>query len=563
MASDLLNTDDPEMTIQLLRAAALIDQDSAIFEYGNVLVQRTYFENDSVRIISGGPACLLDLVGRGMLTCYIQGDHLMAPPSSLILRTIRELSYNHLKGSLILLPADSGTLLNFGVAIERALNDNLKVKIISISDDFENDSKGKIRKRGLSGIVLMSKIAGAMSERSKTLTEIYDYCSKVLDNMKSIGFTVPTSKETIPVPCTCMEKIQEIYEPEAKKRKAEYDFKQEICAKTYDALLHKKEVPEEPDVPGKINLVTQDRVVILLNINKALTKVEQYMCAKAFIDYLDNIYVSVYRLYIGQFICELDKINLTVTIFKPFDYAVVEYLDDACKAPGWHRMNLHKYITVSEILMIAKLKRKDRLSPPIRGPKLSEKLSNVLLYSAQFACEALISCEKQLNMIDSERGKGDTGSRLKRAAETLLKRMQQDKVITNCPFAFLESMSKLLERTVGGATGCIYSIMFEAAALVFGEMQEEDIIMPETWLHALEQARDALKSCHSAILFLNPVVDVLRRIAILAFLFGVGNSLKKVRRGCVESEYVRVVRRILNRGRSRNYCRPRRRNAGF
>nr|CAI5858753.1 unnamed protein product [Callosobruchus analis] len=417
----------------------------------------------------------------------------MAPPSSLILRTIRELSYNHLKGSLILISADSGTLLNFGVAIERALNDNLKVKIIPISDDIENDSKEKIRKRGLSGIVLMSKIAGAMSERSKTLTEIYDYCSKVLNNMKSIGFTVPTSKDSIPVPCTCMDKIQEMYEPEAKKRKGEYDFKQEICAKTYDAFLHKKEVPEEPDVPGKINLVTQDQVVILLNTNKALTKVEKFMCAKAFIDYFDNICVSVVRLYIGEFISELDKTSLAVTIFKPFDNAVLEYLDDACKAPGWRRVNQHKFITVSEILIAAKLKRKDRLAPPIRGPQLSEKLSNVVLYSTQFACEALISCEKQLNMIDSERGKGDTGSRLKRAADTLLKRIQENKVITNCPFAFLESMSKLLERTVGGATGCIYSIMFEAAALVFGEMQEEDIIMPETWLHALEVAGDALK----------------------------------------------------------------------
>nr|CAH7756970.1 unnamed protein product [Callosobruchus chinensis] len=539
MASNLLDTEDPKTTVHLLRAAALIDEDSAIFEYGNALVQRTYFENDSVRIISGGPACLLDLVGRGMLTCYIQGENLMAPPSSLILRTIRELSYNHLRGSLILVPADSGTLLNFGVAIERALNDNLKVKMIPISDDFDYGSKGKIRKRGLSGILLLSKIAGAMSERSRTLTEIYYYCLKVLDNMKSIGFTVPTSKETIPTPCRCMEKMHENYEPAAKKMKAEYDFKQEICSKTYDALLHKKEVPEEADIPGKINLVSTDEVVIVLNTNKALTKVEQFMCAKAFIDYFDSMYMSVCRLYVGEFICELDKANLAVTIFKPFDYTVLEYLDDVCKAPGWRRVNQHKnFISVSHILMRARLTRRDRLSPPIRGPKLSEKLSNVLLYSTQFACEALISCEKQLNMIDSERGKGDTGSRLKRAAETLLSRLQQDKVITNCPFAFFESMSKLLERTVGGATGCIYSIMFEAAAVVFRDMQEEDIITPETWLHALELARDALKSGQSSILFLNPV-DVHLRIAILAFLFGVGNSLKKVRRDCMVLQFAK------------------------
>ncbi|CAH1978012.1 unnamed protein product [Acanthoscelides obtectus] len=403
MACPLLNINEPHFTVNLLTAAALTDQDSAIFEYGNVLVQKTYFENDAVRIISGGPACLLDLVGKGMLTCYIQGEQLMAPTSSLILRTIRELSYNHQKGSLLLVPADSGTLLNFGVAIERALNDNLKVKMIPISDDYENVFKTSIRKRGLSGIVLLSKIAGAMSERGKSLLEIYEYCLKLMHNMKSIGFTIPTSNESVPSPCKCMEKVGDICEPETKRIKAEYDFKEKICAKTHDAILYIRAF-EEPEVPWKINLTVGDEVVLLLNTNKTLTKAEDFMCAKAFIDYLDSISVLVHRLYIGPFITDLHGTNLTVTILKPHNPAVIEYLDDVCKAPGWRRVNQHKIIAVSEILMTAKLTRKDRLAPPIRGAKLSEKLANILMYSTQFACEALISCEKQLNVIDSERG---------------------------------------------------------------------------------------------------------------------------------------------------------------
>lgn len=66
-------------------------------------------------------------------------------------------------------------------------------------------------------------------------------------------------------------------------------------------------------------------------------------------------------------------------------------------------MNQGCFLTVEHPIR-GRLTRKERLSPPIRGPKLTERVANTLLYSTQFACDALLSCEKQLNTIDSERG---------------------------------------------------------------------------------------------------------------------------------------------------------------
>lgn len=67
----------------------------------------------------------------------------------------------------------------------------------------------------------------------------------------------------------------------------------------------------------------------------------------------------------------------------------------------WKKVYQNASLTVASPLS-GKLRRKDRLTPPIRGAKLSDRVSNVLLLSTQFACEALISCERQLNIIDSE-----------------------------------------------------------------------------------------------------------------------------------------------------------------
>lgn len=72
---------------------------------------------------------------------------------------------------------------------------------------------------------------------------------------------------------------------------------------------------------------------------------------------------------------------------------------------GWHTVNQNSDDNVIlEQPIAGQLTRQERLSPPVRGPKLPEKAANTLLFATQFACDALISCEKQLNTIDGERG---------------------------------------------------------------------------------------------------------------------------------------------------------------
>lgn len=89
-------------------------------------------------------------------------------------------------------------------------------------------------------------------------------------------------------------------------------------------------------------------------------------------------------------------------------------------------------------------------------------------------------------------GKGDTGSKLRLVAEVLLKRMQKNKLYSYCPFTFFESLSKTLESAIGGTMGCIYSILFEAAATAFDQYSEDLEITPFMWLTAFEAAATAL-----------------------------------------------------------------------
>lgn len=141
----------------------------------------------------------------------------------------------------------------------------------------------------------------------------------------------------------------------------------------------------------------------------------------------------------------------------------------------------------------AKFKSTTRKSPSLRGPKLSNVASNIFTVVVTFACDALISCEKQLNTIDSERGDGDTGYRIKKGAEAILNEMTVGRLKTTHPFTFFQYISRLLEVVMGGVLGCAYSILFEAVSGTFSELSETDEPNAGLWLKALKRAVEAMK----------------------------------------------------------------------
>ncbi|KAJ8978993.1 hypothetical protein NQ317_015709 [Molorchus minor] len=472
-----------------LEGLICVNQEITLFDFGNVVVRKDYFGNENVRIVSGGSNLFGELVGKGMLTASVQGDNVTAPPSKVILRTIRELSYNHLKGVLIIVPANSGDLLNFGLATERAINDNIRVKLLPINDDC-NKSTPKICRIGLSGVILIYKIAGAMSEKGRSLSDIFAYCEKILQNISSDVIMLSNLREEIEQKCICKKKSdagETSGEPNQKKPKV-IDISYDIC----NVVIERITDINDTMANDKLNLKPGESIVVLLNNNGGLGKTEEFIFVKEFVKILQALGITVERFYVSNYFKCAQDIDLTVTILKLVEPDILELLDSPCSAPGWKIVNQGIGPLVLDNPLGGKLRRKDRLAPPIRGPKLDNRLANVLLLCTQFACDALISCEKQLNIIDSEKGDGDTGTRLRNVCEVLLKRIKDNKIVTNYPFTFCETLSRILEATVGGALGCIYSTIFEAAANCFGESSEDEEVSPSMWLKALEKASEAL-----------------------------------------------------------------------
>lgn len=96
-------------------------------------------------------------------------------------------------------------------------------------------------------------------------------------------------------------------------------------------------------------------------------------------------------------------------------------------------------------------------------------------------------------MIDSEKGDGDTGARIRKGAEAILNELNVGRLQTTYPFTFFQYISRLLEVVMGGTLGCIYSIFFEAVSEPFSDLSENETLNAKLWLNAFKKGIDAIK----------------------------------------------------------------------
>jgi dihydroxyacetone kinase len=448
---------------EALLALTAINHDIVVLDYGNVVVRRGYTSLTGVKLLSGGVGGT-DLshaicVGKGMLTAAILGEE-AAPSSRQILHTIKELNVGENGGIFVITQANSD-MFNFGLAVERANADcRTRVKLLSIDDD-----RSAKRERYSCGFILLTKILGALVEKGAMFDDIWKCYKNIID----LILTVPLNyldQETGP-----------------RRRKS--------IKITVDFDKHVKHVIDDQSQQN-LSLHPSIPTVALINTSKSLERIAELGLVTQVIDRLRQLGICIVRMYYGNFVTAAPG-SASLTIMKVYDLKVIEYLDAPCDASGWHHVVqvLPEITTKNEIPGVLACQGKQHVA--LKGPKLGEKQTNICRKAIQFACDALISCERQLNLIDAESSVGNVGSRLKNMADNINKRINNKKLPINCPYTFFKKMGVIAETALGGIMGSIYGVLFESAANVFGDIPESEVITPGMWAKALSVATKAIE----------------------------------------------------------------------
>lgn len=234
-----------------------------------------------------------------------------------------------MNGILVTVQGNSSDLLNFGLAVKRAENDDLRVLLLVVLDDCRNSLYNKSEKRGLSGIVLVNKIAGALALRDKSLTDIYDYTSKVVSNMISSATNVKEmlskSKE-----CTYCAKCSAGIDASKSGRKA--ILKKLTVTDILTDIVHNllTDITASPN----FTIGFGDSVVVFVNNMGSLRGNEQYIFFNCCLEFLNKLDLTIEAFYIGSYLQIPYDVDLTVTVLKVFDKDIIKLLNDPCRTIG-------------------------------------------------------------------------------------------------------------------------------------------------------------------------------------------------------------------------------------
>merc|ERR1712223_115360 len=442
-----------------------------IIENHRVIV-RSDVENlkDKVAILCGGGSghepAFAGYVGKGCLSAAVAGSVFASPPPKSILAGLLTLASLNPSGILVMVINYTGDRVNFGLAVERARSlTNVRFETFTVADDTALTSADKTAgKRGLSGAQMVLKIAGAMAEQGKSIDEILDMLStKVAPHLGTIGLSLgPCIVPGRPRPSFTLGEDQMelglgVHGEAGVKR-----IKVESAKESVRIMLSHMTNPKSAT---HLALKNGDYVSVLLNNLGAMSNLEMGVLANEVVSQLEeNHKLSVRRFYSGSFFTSLDMPGFSVSVLKLTSSDLVGYLEAETTCGGWSGCAYPRRLEGKRTKLpdpILNLKSKTS-----EGPETDKFGREALSKAVTFACEALISCEDQLNTMDSGSGDSDCESTLKRGAEAILGAVKKSPDVTSRPSALFHLISTVAETDMGGSSGAMYSLLFESAAVL-------------------------------------------------------------------------------------------------
>jgi phosphoenolpyruvate---glycerone phosphotransferase subunit DhaK len=295
---------------------------------GRVVVRRDAPIRGKVGIVTGGGSGHLPVftgyLGEGLLDACAIGDVFSSPGVDLMADAIRAADGG--AGVLRLYGNYGGDRMNFDMAGELVEMEDIRTTTVLVADDVASAGPAEGHKRrGVAGLVLCYKMAGAKAAASASLDEVAAVAQKAADSCRSVGVALTPCV----VPCagrptfTISEDEMEIGmgihgEPGVRRgplRKAD-----EIVTEMLEMLL--------ADMP----LTSGDRVSVLVNSLGATPLEELYIAYRHVAAKLTELGVTVVSPLVGRYATSMEMAGMSLT-FSKLDSELEALLKAPCDCP--------------------------------------------------------------------------------------------------------------------------------------------------------------------------------------------------------------------------------------
>jgi phosphoenolpyruvate---glycerone phosphotransferase subunit DhaK len=283
-----------------------------------------------VGIVSGGGSGHLPVftgyVGPGFLDAVASGDVFASPSADEMATAIREADAG--AGVLRLYGNYGGDVMNFDMAGDLVEMDDISCTTVLLADDVASAPLAEREKRrGVAGMVLTFKIAGAAAEAGLDLGAVTAVAQRAADGCRSMGValspcTVPQAgKPTFSIADNEMEIGMGIHgEPGVKRGKLQPA--REIADAMLDPLL------------ADLSLPRGERVAVLVNSLGATPVEELFILYDRIADRLSNAGLTPANVTVGRYATSMEMAGASLTLL-PLDGELERYLTAPAACAFW------------------------------------------------------------------------------------------------------------------------------------------------------------------------------------------------------------------------------------
>ncbi|KAJ3994626.1 DAK1/DegV-like protein [Lentinula boryana] len=505
-------------------------------------------------IISGGGAghepAHASYTGYGMLAASVSGEIFASPSAKQILSTIRLAAYAgedahprrntitdrsaayspHKKDVLVVINNYTGDRLNFGLAIEKARAEGIRIDSVVVADDvslLHSEGSDLVGPRGLAGNILICKILGALAERESSLENLKRAGDTLVSHLASIGVGL----EHCHVPGNnysgaamgedeCEVGLGLHNEPGVRRMKFQDSVK--LVDEMIGKILRSRGV-----VDGGRDSFIQEGDITVLFVNN-LGGMSQLEMGAIMTDILARLALSdihPLRIYSSSFMTSLNAPGFSVSllnvsavhrtprpsaIYHPID--VLGLLDDPTEAHSW--IGIRRFWPVDgqrdwrgqqrateKVLGLmsmgngtSKAKGEDPSAETTYWHQVDVSPESVKK-GIMGACRAVLDEEALLTEYDTIVGDGDCGTTFSRGAKAILSAIETQQLEVNklSPGQLVHCVGEILEDNMGGTIGALFAIFFTAWSSAITRMIHPSMtsISP---IHFMDTLPDALNS---------------------------------------------------------------------
>jgi len=312
-----------DVVIEMCEGIVKAHPNLLVFNKKYKIIKRKELNKQKVTLISGGGSghepAHAGFVGKGMLDAAVCGDVFASPSTIQVYNAILETQSE--KGTLLIIKNYSGDCMNFDAAAEMAQDDDdIFVEKVYVNDDVAvKNSLYTIGRRGVAGTIFVHKIAGAAAEQGLDLKQVKQIAQKVIDNVRTIGFSLTSC--TVPAKGTPTFKLEE----------DEIEFGVGIHGEP--GIAREKLVSANELAEKMVNLialdlpfVAGDEVALLVNGLGGTPMQELYLLNNSVTNTLNSRNIRIYKTLVGNYMTSIDMAGASISLLK-LDDELKNYLD--------------------------------------------------------------------------------------------------------------------------------------------------------------------------------------------------------------------------------------------